>query len=68
MSMKPGPRKYIDCREFNQYSNCSLRISGVEAEVLTTAVEHYVSSHGYRGWEELRLVLRTVLKNETQAL
>jgi hypothetical protein len=58
-------RKYIDCREFDSKSDCTLRISGTEAEVLTAAVEHAVSSHGYRGWEELRLVLRAALKDES---
>lgn len=57
-------RKYIDCREFNRAGSCSLRISGTEAEVLTAAVEHAVSSHGFRGWEELRLVLRVALRSE----
>jgi hypothetical protein len=57
-------RKYIDCREFNRSGSCSLRISGTEAEVLAAAVEHAVSAHGFRGWEELRLVLRAALKSE----
>lgn len=59
------PRKYFDCREFDKHGDCSLRISGTEAEVLGAAVEHAVSAHGYRGWEELRIVLRAALKNET---
>jgi hypothetical protein len=41
-----------------------LRISGTETEVLAAAVEHAVSAHGYRGWEELRTVLRAALKDE----
>ncbi len=60
-----GSRKYIDCREFNKYSGCSIRISGTDREVVETAVEHFVSTHGYRGWEELRIVLRAALKTET---
>jgi hypothetical protein len=58
-------RKYIDCREFDSQGGCSLRLSGTEAEVLTAAVEHAVSAHGYRGWDELRLVLRGALKDES---
>jgi Protein of unknown function (DUF1059) len=57
-------RKYIDCREFNSQGNCTLRISGTEDEVLAASVEHAVSAHGYRGWEELRLVLRAALKDD----
>jgi len=58
-------RKYLDCREFDTHGSCSLRISGTEAEVLAAALEHAVSAHGYRGWEELRLVLRAAIKDET---
>ncbi len=64
MPTKLRTRKYIDCREFDSRGNCSLRISGSETEVLDAAVEHAVSAHGYRGWEELRLVLRSALKDE----
>jgi hypothetical protein len=64
MSTELGTRKYIDCREFDGQSGCSLRISGAESEVLAAAVEHAVSSHGYRGWQELRTVLRAALRDE----
>jgi Protein of unknown function (DUF1059) len=64
MSTTLTTRKYIDCREFNSQSGCALRISGGENEVLAAAVEHAVSAHGYRGWEELRVVLRAALKTE----
>jgi hypothetical protein len=63
--MQLEARKYLDCREFDRYGTCSLRISGTEGEVLTAAVQHAVLVHGYRGWEELRLVLRAALKDET---
>jgi hypothetical protein len=65
VSVRLGVRKYIDCREFDRRGRCSLRISGTEPEVLAAAVEHAVSAHGYRGWQELRLVLRAALKEET---
>ncbi len=58
-------RKYLDCREFDSRGSCSLRISGTESEVLAAAVEHAVSAHGYRGWDELRLVLRGALRDES---
>ncbi len=64
ISTEVRPRKYIDCREYNKYSGCSLRISGADSEVIAAAVEHFVSTHGYRGWQELRIVLRAALKNE----
>jgi hypothetical protein len=60
----PKIRKYLDCREFDRHGSCSLRISGTEAEVLAAGLEHAVSAHGYRGWEELRLVLRAAIKDE----
>jgi hypothetical protein len=65
--MQSEMRKYLDCREINRRGGCSLRISGTEAEVLATALEHAVAAHGYRGWEELRLALRGALKNEREA-
>ncbi|MGA7354615.1 MAG: DUF1059 domain-containing protein [Candidatus Cybelea sp.] len=64
MPTKLRTRKYIDCREFDSQSSCSLRICGTEDEVLAAALEHAVSAHGYRGWEELRLVLRAALKDD----
>ena len=64
MPTKLQTRKYIDCREFDSQSSCSLRICGTADEVLAAAVEHGVSAHGYRGWEELRLVLRAALKDD----
>jgi Protein of unknown function (DUF1059) len=55
---------YIDCREFDPHGDCTLRISGTEREVLSAALEHAVSAHGYRGRQELNLVLRAALKEE----
>jgi predicted small metal-binding protein len=68
MSTELGTRKYIDCREFDYYSGCSLRISGTEDEVIAAAVEHAVSSHGYSGGEELRMVLRVALRSDPWTL
>jgi hypothetical protein len=64
MQTEIGSRKYIDCREYDSASGCSLRLSGTEADVIVAAIAHAVASHGYRGSEELRLVLRGALKNE----
>ncbi len=64
MQTESETRKYVDCREYDSASGCSLRISGTEADVLVVAISHAISSHGYRGSEELRLVLRAALKNE----
>lgn len=57
-------RTFIDCREFPSESNCSLKISGTEDEVLLVAVEHAVSSHGHQRTPELREQLRGALHEE----
>ncbi len=57
-------RKVADCREFPSESNCSLTISGEEAEVIRAAAEHAVSVHGHTDGPELRESLRTLLKDE----
>jgi predicted small metal-binding protein len=57
-------RKYIDCREIPSENNCSLKISGTEAEVLEAAVQHAVSAHGHENTAELREHLRQSLKDE----
>jgi predicted small metal-binding protein len=44
--------------------NCSLRISGTEAEVLEAAVQHAVSTHGHENTAEFREQLRQSLKDE----
>ena len=61
--METATRKYIDCREFPSESNCSLAISGTEAEVLKAASEHAVSSHGHKAGPELEDALRSSLRN-----
>jgi len=57
-------RKYVDCRELPSESDCSLKISGREHEVLAAAVHHAVSSHGHAETPELRAALRAALKDE----
>jgi predicted small metal-binding protein len=62
--MAVSVRNYIDCREFPSESNCSLRISGTESEVLTTAVAHAVAKHGHTDTPEFREQLRGALREE----
>lgn len=57
-------RTFIDCREFPSDSNCSLKISGTQDEVLLAAVEHAVKSHGHERTPELREQLRGALHEE----
>lgn len=58
-------RKYIDCRESPSVSNCSLRISGTEDEVVRAAAEHAVSVHGHKDSPEMRDQIRSSLKDES---
>ena len=55
-------RKYLDCREYPSESNCSLKISGTEDEVLEAACAHAVSVHGHENSPGLRSELRSLLK------
>ena len=67
MSATPGSaegRKYIDCSEYPSESNCSLRISGREDEVMPVAVRHAVEVHGHQDTPEFRNELRQLLKSE----
>lgn len=59
-----GTRTYFDCRAFDPRSGCSLRFSGTQNDVLAAVFAHAVSSHGYRGSEELLMVLRGALRDE----
>jgi predicted small metal-binding protein len=58
-------RKSIDCRDYPSEKNCSLKISGTEAEVLDAAVQHAVSAHGHESSAELREEIRSLLKDES---
>lgn len=57
-------RKYIDCSEHPSDSNCTLKISGNEDEVMRAAVEHAVSVHGHEDTPEFREQLQSILKPE----
>ena len=61
--MKTTERKYIDCRDFPG-SNCSLKLSGTEEEVVKAAVLHGVSVHQYKDTPEFREQLKQTLKDE----
>ena len=55
-------RKSIDCRDYPSDSGCTLRIEGTEEEVLETAVNHAITTHGHTDNPELREKIRTLLK------
>lgn len=57
-------RKYIDCSEVPSDSNCTVRISGKEEEVLPLAIHHAITVHGHKDTPELREQLRQMLKDE----
>ena len=58
-------RKSIDCRDHPSESNCSLKISGREDEVLDAAVQHAVSAHGHKSSPELPEQIKSMLKDES---
>jgi predicted small metal-binding protein len=58
-------RKSIDCRNYPSEKNCSLKISGMEQEVLDAAVQHAVSAHGHENTPELREQIRSMLRDES---
>lgn len=57
-------RKYIDCSEFPSDSNCTLKISGKEEEVLPIAVHHATTVHGHEDTPDFREQIRSLLKDE----
>jgi predicted small metal-binding protein len=63
-SAPQGERKYIDCSEYPSDSNCTLKISGKEDEVLPAAAQHAAAVHGHADTPEFREELRGMLKAE----
>jgi hypothetical protein len=57
-------RKFIDCRDYPNERNCSLKISGTEEQVLDMAVQHAASVHGHENTAELRAQIKSILKDE----
>ena len=56
-------RKSIDCRDYPSESGCTLRLEGVEEEVLDAAVQHAITVHGHTENPELREQIRGLLKD-----
>jgi Protein of unknown function (DUF1059) len=57
-------RKIADCRRFESENGCTLTIIGEEAEVVDTAAQHAVTSHGHSDGPELREQIRSMLESE----
>jgi predicted small metal-binding protein len=60
----PAKRKSIDCGDYPSEKNCSLKISGMEEEVVDAAVQHAISAHGHEETPELREQIKSMLKDE----
>ena len=54
-------RKAADCRKFPSEKNCSLYISGTEAEVIEASIQHAVSAHGHKDTPEFEAELKKFL-------
>ncbi len=59
-------RKFVDCRESPSVSNCSLKISGEEEEVIRAAAAHAADVHGHPDTPELRRMIRESLHDEME--
>ena len=59
-------RKSIDCRDYPSETNCSLKISGTEQEVLDAAVQHAASVHGHENTPDLREQIRSMLRDSNE--
>ena len=55
-------RVSIDCRDHPSESNCSLRVSGSESEVLAVLHRHAIDQHGHPDSPELMEMLRGAMK------
>jgi hypothetical protein len=51
-----------DCRKLPSNNNCSLSITGTEAEVLPVAIWHAVNAHGHEDTPELREMIKGILE------
>ena len=59
-----GERKVMDCGKNPSNTNCTLRISGKEEEVMPVAVYHAVTAHGHEDTPEFRAQLKSMLEDE----
>jgi predicted small metal-binding protein len=57
-------RKILDCRDMPSDTNCTLTISGEEAEVVRAGAMHAADVHGHPNTPELQEQLRGMLKDE----
>jgi len=55
-------RRTFDCRDLP--GECTLTISGEEAEVIRAQAEHAVAAHNAEDGERLRVWIRSLLKDE----
>jgi predicted small metal-binding protein len=57
-------RKFIDCREYPSEMNCSIAISAdSDDELVEAAAQHAVAIHKHADTPELRLSLRSLVKD-----
>ena len=59
-----GERKVMDCGKNPSNTNCTLRISGKEEEVMPVAIYHAVTAHGHEDTPEFRAQLKSMLEDE----
>ena len=57
-------RKVMDCSTVPSDSGCTLKLSGLEAEVLDAAVAHAIAVHGHEDTPEMREQIREFLEPE----
>ncbi|MDE2399784.1 MAG: DUF1059 domain-containing protein [Patescibacteria group bacterium] len=57
-------RKVSDCRKMPSEKNCSVVISGTEAEVMPLVMHHVINDHGHTDTPELREEIKNSLTNE----
>ncbi|HSC34954.1 MAG TPA: DUF1059 domain-containing protein [Thermodesulfobacteriota bacterium] len=59
-----GERKVMDCGKNPSNTNCTLRISGKEEEIIPVAIYHAVTAHGHKNTPELEDQMRSMLEDE----
>jgi predicted small metal-binding protein len=61
-------RKFIDCREYPSEMNCTIAISADDAdELIEAAAQHAVAVHRHADSPELRVSLRSIVKEGSPA-
>ena len=59
-----GERRVMDCGKNPSNTNCTLKISGKEEEVIPVAIYHAVTTHGHEDTPEFREQLKSRLEDE----